>query len=269
MASASAASRTSLATARNASAKIQVDGARWSASKRLRSPHDHRDGQPDGASTACSAQPRSCCGERSPRRSTVRAPHAFGKPLIEQPLMQNGAGSVRGDRRPRALSRMSLAYAPRRGRDRVPAACDPGGEVLGVKVTPCGCRRGLGMHRRRRLHRGLLAPRPYRESPLNSIWEGAGNIQALARGARWPSCRSRWMRCRRGRLGLRAGHAPANAADGERWRALAALAGGSLRWPARSGRLHRPPAAARLTGTLPGRCGLRRGHRPPRRAHLS
>ena len=32
------------------------------------------------------------------------------------------------------------------------------------------------MPRRQRLHRGHVMPRLYREAPLNSIWEGAGNV---------------------------------------------------------------------------------------------
>jgi putative acyl-CoA dehydrogenase len=109
---------------------------------------------------------------------------AFGKRLVEQKLMQNvladivleseaaTALSLRiaravdaspRDPRERALARIATAIGKYWVCKRTPAAVNEAQECLG----------GAGY-----VEESIL-PRLYREAPLNSIWEGCGNIQAL------------------------------------------------------------------------------------------
>jgi putative acyl-CoA dehydrogenase len=110
--------------------------------------------------------------------------HAFGKALIEQPLMQN----VLADLALEAEAAMLLLLRLARATDR--AATDPHEALLKRLGTAIGkyyvCKRAptvvaealecLGGN-------GYVEdsgmPRLYREAPLNSIWEGSGNINAL------------------------------------------------------------------------------------------
>ncbi len=95
------------------------------------------------------------------RRAVAEATHhaahraAFGRLLIEQPLMQNVLADlcldVRGGDRDGAAPRARL----RRGRPRVPAPRDRGGEVLGLQGDAAARRRGAGVPRRQRLRRGV------------------------------------------------------------------------------------------------------------------
>lgn len=110
---------------------------------------------------------------------------AFGKPLVEQPLMRNvladlaveseaatitmlrlaGATdrSVRGDEAEGAFKRLALAAGKYWICKRWPAHAAEALECLGGN----GYVEESGM------------PRLFRESPLNSIWEGSGNVAAL------------------------------------------------------------------------------------------
>lgn len=114
----------------------------------------------------------------------VRHRQAFGKTLIEQPLMRNVladlaieseaatafairvAGAV--DRAPRdaheaAFARVATAIGKYWVCKRAPAFVNEAQECLG----------GAGY-----VEESML-PRLYRQAPLNSIWEGSGNIQCL------------------------------------------------------------------------------------------
>ncbi|CAM3772711.1 acyl-CoA dehydrogenase family protein [Nocardiopsis rhodophaea] len=110
---------------------------------------------------------------------------AFGKPLIEQPLMRNvladlaleseaattlmmrlaGAAdrAVRGDAAEAAFRRLAVAVGKFYVTKRFPAHAAETLECLGGN----GYVEESGM------------PRLFRESPLNSIWEGSGNVAAL------------------------------------------------------------------------------------------
>jgi putative acyl-CoA dehydrogenase len=110
--------------------------------------------------------------------------HAFGKALIDQPLMQN----VLADLSLESEAAMTLLLRLARAVDR--AANDPHEAVIKRLGTAVGkyyvCKRApavvaealecLGGN-------GYVEdsgiPRLYREAPLNSIWEGSGNINAL------------------------------------------------------------------------------------------
>ncbi|HVE73771.1 MAG TPA: acyl-CoA dehydrogenase family protein [Mycobacteriales bacterium] len=115
----------------------------------------------------------------------ARHRHAFGGPLVDKPLMRNvladlqleseaattlmlrlaGAvdRSVRGDESERAFLRLALPVAKYWVCKRFPAHAAEALECLGGN----GYVEESGM------------PRLYREAPLNSIWEGSGNVQAL------------------------------------------------------------------------------------------
>jgi putative acyl-CoA dehydrogenase len=114
----------------------------------------------------------------------ARYRHAFGRALIEQPLMQN----VLADLALESQAAMLLLLRVARSVDR--AATDPREALIKRLGTAVGkyfvCKRApvivaealecLGGN-------GYVEesgmPRLYREAPLNSIWEGCGNVNAL------------------------------------------------------------------------------------------
>ena len=111
---------------------------------------------------------------------------AFGKPLIEQPLMRN----VLADLALESEAATALAIRLARAFDR---PGDPHERVMARLLTPVAkywiCKRGSHFAQEameclggngyvEEGGEGIMA-RIYREMPLNSIWEGAGNIMAL------------------------------------------------------------------------------------------
>jgi putative acyl-CoA dehydrogenase len=112
--------------------------------------------------------------------------HAFGKALIVQPLMRN----VLADLCLEAEAATALALRLARAVDRQD---DPFEQLMRRILTPVAkfwvCKRGsllaqeamecLGGNGYVEEHGAGTMARIYREMPLNSIWEGAGNIMAL------------------------------------------------------------------------------------------
>jgi len=113
----------------------------------------------------------------------ARGRSAFGRPLAEQPLMQNVLADLALE------SEAATAFALRLAR------CydhqdDPAEVLLGRILTPAGkywlCKRGPAfggeamevMGGNGYVEDGPLA-RLYREFPVNSIWEGSGNVMCL------------------------------------------------------------------------------------------
>ncbi len=111
---------------------------------------------------------------------------AFGKPLVEQPLMQN----VLADLALESEAATALALRLARAVDRQD---DPFEALMRRVLTPVAkfwvCKRGSHLAQEameclggngyvEEGGEGTMA-RIYREMPLNSIWEGAGNIMAL------------------------------------------------------------------------------------------
>jgi putative acyl-CoA dehydrogenase len=120
-----------------------------------------------------------------------RERRAFGKPLIEQPLMKN----VLADLALESEAASALALRLARAVDRSENAQDADGHEALIRrvLTPIAkfwiCKRGSALAQEameclggngyvEERGEGAMA-RVYREMPLNSIWEGAGNIMAL------------------------------------------------------------------------------------------
>ncbi len=116
---------------------------------------------------------------------------AFGKRLIEQPLMKNVLADLVLESE--AATALSLRLA--RSVDRSENGQDPNGHEALIRrvLTPIAkfwiCKRGSAFAQEameclggngyvEEQGEGIMA-RIYREMPLNSIWEGAGNIMAL------------------------------------------------------------------------------------------
>ncbi len=123
------------------------------------------------------------------RQAVVQAVHharrrqAFGARLIDQPLMQN----VLADLQLEAEGSLALTMRMARALDN---ADDPAEQLLMRLGTAVGkfwiCKRTPG-HAYEAMEclggngviENCIMPRLYREAPINAIWEGSGNIQAL------------------------------------------------------------------------------------------
>jgi putative acyl-CoA dehydrogenase len=117
----------------------------------------------------------------------ARGRSAFGRPLAEQALMQNVLADLALE------SEAATAFALRLARcfdHAAGAAADPAEAALARLLTPAGkywlCKRGPGFGAEAMevvggngyVEDGPLA-RLYREFPVNSIWEGSGNVMCL------------------------------------------------------------------------------------------
>jgi putative acyl-CoA dehydrogenase len=119
------------------------------------------------------------------RRAVAEATHhaahrsAFGRRLVDQPLMQNVLADLCLESEAATLTAMRLARAFDEGDDSFRRFATAVAKYWVCKVTPSvvgealECLGGNGYVE----ESGL--PRLYRESPLNSIWEGAGNVNCL------------------------------------------------------------------------------------------
>ena len=114
---------------------------------------------------------------------------AFGKALIDQPLMQNVLADMALESEAATALALRLAVAV----DRTEKGSDAHEAVMRRLLTPVAkfwiCKRGSAFAQEameclggngyvEANGQGVMA-RIYREMPLNSIWEGAGNIMAL------------------------------------------------------------------------------------------
>jgi putative acyl-CoA dehydrogenase len=110
---------------------------------------------------------------------------AFGKPLIEQPLMQNVLADLAAESEAATIAAMRLA----RAYDDAAAEDEHAIEfkrlanaVLKYWITkraPAHAAEALECFGGNGFVEESSMPRLYRESPLNSIWEGSGNVQCL------------------------------------------------------------------------------------------
>ncbi|MBL8288400.1 MAG: acyl-CoA dehydrogenase family protein [Rubrivivax sp.] len=119
--------------------------------------------------------------------------HAFGKPLVAQPLMKNVLADLALESEAATLLALRLALTVDRTENGAGGADAAHEQVMRRLLTPVAkfwvCKRGshFGQEAMECLGgngyveaagEGVMA-RIYRELPLNSIWEGAGNIMAL------------------------------------------------------------------------------------------
>ncbi|WP_404363244.1 isovaleryl-CoA dehydrogenase [Marinobacter sp.] len=125
------------------------------------------------------------------RHATAQAIHhcsyreAFGKRLIEQPLMVN----VLADLALESEASLALTMRTARAFDQA-ARGDEQSKMLARILTPVGkywvCKRAPAQVNEAQECLGgagyveeHIMPRLYRQAPLNSIWEGSGNVQCL------------------------------------------------------------------------------------------
>jgi putative acyl-CoA dehydrogenase len=113
----------------------------------------------------------------------ARRREAFGRPLAQQPLMQNVLADLALE------SEAATAFAMRLARC-FDESADPAQAMLARILTPAGkywvCKRGPGFGAEAMeviggsgyVEESPLA-RLYRELPVNSIWEGSGNVMCL------------------------------------------------------------------------------------------
>ncbi|MGH9484758.1 MAG: isovaleryl-CoA dehydrogenase [Terriglobales bacterium] len=124
------------------------------------------------------------------RQALAQAAHhahyrsVFGKRLINQPLMQNVLADLAVE------SEAALALAMRLARAFEASATDESEKAFARLATPVGkywiCKRTPAQVNEAQECLGgngyieeFLLPRLYRQAPLNSIWEGSGNVQCL------------------------------------------------------------------------------------------
>ena len=165
----------------NASAEIELDGAwaRLVGEEGARRPRRSSRWSTTRASTACSARP--ALMRRAVAEATHHAAHrsAFGRLLVEQPLMQNVLADLCLESEAATALAAAACARVRRGRRAPSAASRRRSRSTGsarrrrrIVAEALECLGGNGYVE----ESGL--PRLYRESPLNSIWEGAGNVNA-------------------------------------------------------------------------------------------
>ena len=233
-------------------------------------PDDHRDGRPH----APGLRDRRAAGMRA---GVVQATHhaahrsAFGKPLIDQPLMRNVLADlcIESEAATALAMRLARAYDEAGARDaerrrartteRRPAVQAPGHggrQVLGVQARPQPRLRGAGVPRRQRLRRGVGHAAPVSRGAAGLDLGGLGQRdeprRAARAGARAALARGVPARGRAGRGRRRApGRPRGEAARGvhatrRRWRR--ARAGWSRAWRspcrARCSCATAPPAVA-------------------------
>ena len=124
------------------------------------------------------------------RQAVVAAAHhaahreAFGRLLIEQPLMQNVLADLTIESEAATLLAMRLARACERADENVHEAfikrlCTAIGKYWIAKRGPTHAAEALECLGGNGYVEESIMPRLYREAPLNSIWEGSGNVNCL------------------------------------------------------------------------------------------
>ncbi|MGD9719742.1 MAG: isovaleryl-CoA dehydrogenase [Pirellulales bacterium] len=122
------------------------------------------------------------------RAATVQAVHhvrhraAFGKLLVDQPLMQNVVADVALESEAATVLAMRLARAYDRDDEaeaRFRRIATAVAKYWVCKRAPVAIGEALECLGGNGFVEDSVLPRLYRESPLNSIWEGSGNVIAL------------------------------------------------------------------------------------------
>ena len=123
------------------------------------------------------------------RQAVAQATHhtahrsAFGKLLSEQPLMVNVLADIAVESEATTILMMRLAGAFDRATDPAEAHFR---RIVGAIAKFWTCKRAIAVvaealecHGGNGYVEESILPRLYREAPLNSIWEGSGNVNAL------------------------------------------------------------------------------------------
>jgi len=119
------------------------------------------------------------------RRAVAEATHhaahraAFGRLLAEQPLHQNVLADLCLDSEAATATALRLARAVDDGDDVFRRLATTIAKYLVCKATPALVAEALECIGGNGYVEESVLPRLYRESPLNSLWEGAGNVNAL------------------------------------------------------------------------------------------
>jgi putative acyl-CoA dehydrogenase len=119
------------------------------------------------------------------RRAVAEATHhaahraAFGRLLAEQPLMQNVLADLCLDSEAATATALRLARSFDQGDDAFRRVATAVAKYWICKQTPALVAEALECLGGNGYVEDSGLPRLFRESPLNSIWEGAGNVMAL------------------------------------------------------------------------------------------
>ena len=119
------------------------------------------------------------------RRALIEALHharhrsAFGRKLIDQPLMQNVLADLAVESEAATVLMMRIARAFDEGDRTFARLAVAAGKYWVSKRTPAHVAEALECLGGNGYVEESAMPRLYREAPLNSIWEGSGNVIAL------------------------------------------------------------------------------------------
>jgi putative acyl-CoA dehydrogenase len=119
------------------------------------------------------------------RRAVIEALHharhrrAFGRKLIDQPVMQNVLADLAIESEAATVLMMRLARAIDEGDRTFARLAVAAGKYWVSKRTPPQVAEALECLGGNGFVEESAMPRLYREAPLNSIWEGSGNVIAL------------------------------------------------------------------------------------------
>jgi putative acyl-CoA dehydrogenase len=109
----------------------------------------------------------------------ARYRHAFGRALIGQPLMRNVIADLALESEAATLLMMRLARAFDEGDRSFARLAVAAGKYWVAKRAPAQVGEALECLGGNGYVEESMMPRLYREAPLNSIWEGSGNVIAL------------------------------------------------------------------------------------------
>ncbi|HEX3468975.1 MAG TPA: isovaleryl-CoA dehydrogenase [Candidatus Elarobacter sp.] len=109
----------------------------------------------------------------------ARHRRAFGAPLVDQPLMRNVLADLALESEAATALLLRLAGAVDRGEGAFARIGIALGKYWVCKRTPAHVGEALECLGGNGYVEESILPRLYREAPLNSIWEGSGNVNAL------------------------------------------------------------------------------------------
>ncbi len=109
----------------------------------------------------------------------TRHRHAFGRALIDQPLMRNVLADLAVESEAATVLMMRLARAFDEGDRKFARLGVTAGKYWVSKRAPIHVAEALECLGGNGFVEESMMPRLYREAPLNSIWEGSGNVIAL------------------------------------------------------------------------------------------